>query len=102
MVNMNQLMKQAQAMQKQYMDAQEKINSQEYTGSSGGEMVVATIDGKGEAKSIKIDPSLFDKDEVEMLEDLIITAFKNAKRKLDEQSKDTMSGILPPGMNMPF
>jgi nucleoid-associated protein EbfC len=102
MVNMNNLMKQAQVMQEKMQKAQEEISAREYIGNAGGEMVVVTLAGKGEIKSIKIDPSLCNKEEVEMLEDLVITAFKNAKKKLDDDTKDTMSGLLPPGMNMPF
>ena len=102
MVNMNNLMKQAQAMQQKMQDAQKEIAAREYSGNAAGEMVVVTLTGKGEAKSVKIDPSLCDKKEVEILEGLIVTAFKNAKKKLDDDTKDTMSDLLPPGMNMPF
>jgi hypothetical protein len=104
---MNQLMKQAQAMQKKMIEHHEKKASQEYTGSSGGGMVNFTMNGKGEALKLKIDPSIVDKNEVDVLEDLILAAFNDAKKKMDSSSEDEMSGMLgglglPPGFKLPF
>lgn len=102
MVNMKNLMQQAQAMQQKVQEAQSKLESKEYTGTSGGEMVTASMNGRGEVISLKIDDSLIDKSEKDMLEDLILAALKNAKKQKDQDSQDSMSGIMPPGMKMPF
>ena len=107
MVNMNQIMKQAQEMQKKISEAQAEREKKEYHGSSGGEMVKITIKGTGEMKSIKIDPTLFDKEEVEMLEDLILAAFNDAKKKMEEDSQNSLSDMMggmpiPPGMKGMF
>ena len=102
MTNINHLMKQAQAMQQKLQAAQAEIANKSYTGDAGGGMVTVSMSGKGEVQSLKIDPSLLNKEELEMLEDLIITALKNAKKKLDEDAQDSMSGLLPPGFKMPF
>ena len=107
MVNINQMMKQAQAMQKKVLDMQEKMALTEYEGTAGGNLVNIKINGKGHINKIKIDPSLIDPNEVEMLEDLIMAAFNDAKKKSDEESESSMSGMmgglgLPPGFKMPF
>lgn len=101
------MMKQAQMMQKKFAEMQEKLALTEFTGTSGGGMVSVTINGKGELNKIKIDPSLVTKDEVEVLEDLIVAAFNDAKKKADNSSEGEMSGMLggmnlPPGFKMPF
>ena len=90
---MNQMMKQAQALQKKMQEAQEKIQQAEATGTSGAGMVSVSINGKNEMKSLKIDPSLIDKDEVEVLEDLIIAAFNDAKSKMDDMAQKEMSQV---------
>lgn len=107
MVNMNQIMKQAQAMQKKMADMQEQLTNQEFTGSSGGGLLLITVNGKGDLAKIKIDPTLVEKDDVEVLEDLIVAAYKDAKKKADESSESTMSGMmggmgLPAGFKLPF
>jgi len=106
MVNINQLMKQAQEMQKKMADSQKEIESKEYEGKSGGEMVKVIINGKGEVKSIKLDKTIVDPEEVEMLEDLIVAAVNDAKSKLDDDSKNVMSnmfgGSMPSGFKVPF
>jgi len=107
MVDMNQFMKQAQAMQQKMMEAQEKMANAEFVGKSGGGSVEITINGKGDLNKVKIDPELANKDEVEIIEDLVVAAFHDAKQKLDEESQNSMSGMmggmkLPPGFKMPF
>ncbi|MEQ9116398.1 MAG: YbaB/EbfC family nucleoid-associated protein [Rickettsiales bacterium] len=100
-MNINHLMKQAQEMQKKMQDQQEKLAAQEFEGTSGGEMIKVIISGSNEMKSVKIDPSLASKDEVDMLEDLIVAAYNDAKKKLDDETKDSMSGMMggmPPGL----
>lgn len=101
------MMKQAQKMQKNMEEVQAKLASAEYEGTSGGGMVKATITGKGTLKSLKIDQSLVSPDDTEVLEDLIIAAFNNAKKESDDASSSAMSGAmdgmgLPPGFKMPF
>ena len=106
MVNINQLMKQAQEMQKKMADSQKEIESKEYEGKSGGEMVKVVMSGKGEIKSVKLDKTIVDPEDIEMLEDLMVAAVNDAKAKLDEDSKSSMSdmfgGSVPPGFKMPF
>lgn len=107
MVNINQIMKQAQEMQQKMQDMQAELAKLEYTGKSGGGMVFLTITGTNEMKSLKIDPSLIKLDEKEILEDLVIAAYNDARSKVDNASKDSMSGMmgglgLPPGFKLPF
>lgn len=106
-MNIQKMMKQAQAMQKKMEETQERIANTEYVGTSGGDMVKVTITGKGILKKLKIDPSLIDPEDSEMLEDLIVAAFNNAKKDADADSSgamaDVMGGLgLPPGFKMPF
>jgi DNA-binding YbaB/EbfC family protein len=84
MVNMNHLMKQAQNMQKKMQEMQEKLANEEFTGISGGSTVEVTITGKGDLKKVRIAPEIVSKDDVEVLEDLIVAAFNDAKRKSEE------------------
>lgn len=106
-MNIQQLMKQAQAMQKKVQDMQEKLAVLEYQGSAGGDMVSLTLSGQGELKAIKIKPAAVSADDVEMLEDLIVAAFNDAKKKADDANNDAMKSVtggmgLPGGMKMPF
>ena len=101
MVNMNQIMKQAQAMQKKMAEMEEKLANTEFTGSSGGGLVEVKISGKGRINSIKIDPSLVNKDEVDILEDLLKAAFNDAKKKSEDSSEGEMSGMMG-GLGLPF
>lgn len=99
------LMKQAKQMQENMEVAKQKVADLTATGKSGGGLVTLTLSGGGNMQSLAIDPSLIDKDEVEVLEDLIIAAFHDAKVKMDEASaaamKDAMGDIqLPPGMSL--
>lgn len=99
-MNINQLMKQAQMMQKKMEEAQAALAEKEYSGSAGGGMVEVTIDGKAFMKKIKLSKEAIDADEAEMLEDLIVAAFNDAKRRQDEDSQGIM-GDLMGGMKMP-
>ncbi len=102
-MDINQLMKQAQAMQKKMKDMQEEIASKQYTGKSGGGLVTISMSGSGEMLKASLDPSLLKSEEKEMLEDLIVAAHNDAKTKADEDSKSNMTnafgdlGKLPPG-----
>ena len=89
-MNMNALMQQAKKMQEQMMKAQEELENAEIVGKAGGEMVTVVMNGKKEIKSIKLDKSAVDPDDVEMLEDLIIVAIKDASEKADAIAKDKM------------
>ena len=107
MKNIGQMMKQAQAMQQKMMDMQARAAEVEKEGQAGGGLVKATLNGKGEARGCKIDKSLLDPAEGEVLEDLIVAAFNDAKKKVDDhmagETEKMMGGMnLPPGFKMPF
>ncbi|MCE2716677.1 MAG: YbaB/EbfC family nucleoid-associated protein [Pseudomonadota bacterium] len=106
MKNMNQIFKQAQQMQQKMQEIQEKSESITQEGSAGGGMVVATVNGKGQLLRLKIDPSIVNTDDVEMLEDLIIASFNDAKNKAEESINKEMSsitgGLNIPGLKLPF
>ena len=101
-MNIQQMMKQAQNLQKKMADLQNQLEDMEVTGSSGGGLVKITATAKGVFKKIKIDPSLLVKEEVDMLEDLIIAALADTKRKADEMVNDHMGsmGVPPDIMKM--
>ena len=106
-MNFNNMMKQAQDLQKKMADAQKKVESLEAEGTSGGGLIKIIIDGKNSVKSVKIDESLISKDDIEILEDLILAAFNDSKEKIQKKISDEMSSItgglqLPPGFKMPF
>lgn len=103
MKNFGDMMKQAQALQQRFQDAQEKVNLVEAEGQSGGGMVKVTLNGKGIAKAVRIDPSLADPKDVGMLEDLVLAAINDARVKVDARVSDEMAKVtgglpLPPGM----
>jgi hypothetical protein len=107
MKNLGQMMKQAQAMQAKMAEMQEKLGQLEVTGQSGAGMVKATLNGKSELRRLKIDPSLVDPTEVEVMEDLIVAAVNDAKLKVEaavaEEMKQVTGGLdLPPGLKLPF
>lgn len=102
MNNFSDLMKQAQKMQKQLMDAQKKVEEMSIEGASGGGMVSIKMNGKYEIQSLTIDPKLMTPEDATMVSDLVIAAYNDAKKKVEEQISSGMSGILPPGMKLPF
>ena len=107
MNNFNNMIKQAQELQQKMADAQQKVETLEAEGVAGGGIVKVTINGKNNVTSIKIDDSVIDKNEKEILEDLIMAAFNDAKEKIQKKIADEMSSVtgglkLPPGMKMPF
>lgn len=106
MMNIQGLMKQAQAMQKKMEEAQEKLAQEIVEGKSGGGMVVIEMNGKFETKKITIDPSLVIAEEKDILEDLLVAAFNDAKAKVDAKMQDSMSamtgGMNLGGMKLPF
>lgn len=107
MVNLGNMMKQAQELQKKMAEAQNKLNEIEVEGTSGGGLVKVIATAKGSFKTISIDESLIKIEEKEILEDLIIAAINDAKQKgenaAQEQMKSLTGGLpLPPGMKLPF
>jgi nucleoid-associated protein EbfC len=107
MKNFGQMMKQAQQMQAKMAEMQAQLENVEMTGASGGGMVQVTVGGKGELRKIKIDKSLVDPEEVEVLEDLIIAAFNDAKGRVEQHVAEEMAKLtgglkLPPGLKLPF
>lgn len=107
MKNLGQLMKQAQAMQAKMAELQEQLGSMEVEGAAGGGLVKVTVTGKGEVKKLKLEPSLVDPKEVEVLEDLIVAAINDARGKAETAAADEMKKLtgglnLPPGMKLPF
>jgi len=107
MVNIGNMMKQAQQLQAKMAEAQEKLNSIEVEGVSGGGMVKVLATAKGEIKRITLDESLMSKEEKEMTEDLIVAAVNDAKQKGESASQEEMKSVtggipLPPGMKLPF
>lgn len=93
MKNIAQMMKQAQALQSKMADLQEQLKEYQDEGSSGAGMVKMTINGKGEIVSLKIDPSLLNPSEVDILEDLIIAAFRDGKEKVETYVNIEMNKI---------
>ena len=107
MVNIGNMMKQAQQLQKKMADAQEKLNSIEVEGVSGGGVVKVIATAKGEIKRINLDDSLLKPEDKEITEDLIVAAINDAKQKgefaAQEEMKSVTGGLpLPPGMKLPF
>jgi len=100
------LMGKAKEMQAKFQAMQEDIAALEATGVAGGGLVSVTLTGKFEMKSLKIDPSLFKEEEVEILEDIILAAHNDAKAKVEEtmqeKTKALTAGLsLPPGLTLP-
>ena len=99
--NMQQLMKQAQKMQQEMARMQEELYEREFSASSGGGVVKATVSGRKELKSIEIDKSCVDPDDVEMLQDLVLSAVNEAVRLADETVSGEMSKLTG-GLNLGF
>ncbi len=106
MFDMIKIMKQVQEMQSKMAAVQEDLAGLEVTGQSGGGMVRVTMNGKSEMRGLKIDPSLLNPAEAEMLEDLILAASSDAKSKAEaaaqEKMKEVTAGLpIPPGLSLP-
>jgi DNA-binding YbaB/EbfC family protein len=107
MKNIAGLMKQAAQMQKKMEEMQARLEEASVEGVAGAGMVSVTLSGKGEMRAIRIDPKLADPNEMEMLQDLIVAAHEDARRKsaalMAEEMKSATGGLeLPPGMKLPF
>ena len=100
------IMKQAQAMQENLQKAQEEIANMEVNGEAGAGLVKVVMNGRHELKRVQIDPSLFNEDK-DMLEDLVAAAVNDAVKRVENASREKMSGLtaglnLPAGMKLPF
>lgn len=105
--DMAKMMKTAQEMQGKMAQLQEDLGTMTVTGESGAGLVKATCTAKGELKGLDIDPSIFNPDEKEVVEDLILAAIKDAQHKATERSQEEMSKLteslgLPKDMKLPF
>ncbi|HEY1796234.1 MAG TPA: YbaB/EbfC family nucleoid-associated protein [Stellaceae bacterium] len=100
MKNLGNLMKQAQQMQARMQEVQAELEQAEMTGVSGGGLVSLTLNGKGDLKKLKIDPSAVEPGETEVLEDLIVAAFNDARAKVNAHAEAEM-GKLTGGLNLP-
>lgn len=101
-VNMNNLMKQAQKMQKQMEENQRILEESEFSATAGGGAVEVTVTGKKTVTKITLDPDAVDPDDVEMLEDLIMVAVNEAMKKADEASSAAMSRMTGGMGGFPF
>jgi DNA-binding YbaB/EbfC family protein len=107
MKNLGNMMKQAQQMQQRMQEMQAQLDLVEMQGASGGGLVKVTVNGKGDLKGLTIDKTLMDPEETEVLEDLIVAAFTDAKAKVEQHVAGEMAKVtgglkLPPGMKLPF
>ncbi len=105
--NIGEMMKQAQKMQARIAEVQQKLETLEVTGGSGGGLIQMTADGKGAIKEVKVDPTLLDPKEVDVLEDLLVAAFRDVQAKAENLANEEMNKVtgglkLPGGMKLPF
>ena len=96
-VNMN-MIKQAQKMQQDMLRMQEEMENKTYTATAGGGMVKAEVNGKHELLNLEINPEAVDPDDVEMLQDLVLTAVNEALRKADDMMQEGLGGLNIPGL----
>lgn len=103
MQNLQQLFQMGQQMQSRMNELQDRLEKETVTTRSGGGMVEVTADGTGNVKSIRLDPSVVDPEDVEMLEDLVLAAVseaqRRAKEKLEEEMKSATGGLPMPGLS---
>ena len=107
MKNIAGLMKQASQMQQKMEDMQTALEAMSVEGSAGAGMVVVVLSGKSELRSVRVDPKLADAAEMEMLQDLIVAAHADARRKVEAMAAEEMQKVtgglnLPAGMKLPF
>lgn len=103
--NMNNLMKQAQRMQRQMEESQKELETKEFTAKAGGGAVEVTVTGKRELTKVKLSGEVVDPDDIEMLEDLVMAATNEALRMAEEANTEAMSkmtGGLGLGGGLPF
>jgi hypothetical protein len=107
MKNLGQLMKQAQQMQQKMAEMQAELEAVEMTGMAGGGLVQLTLNGKGDVKRIRLDKAAVDPTETEVLEDLLVAAFNDARAKVNAHAEAEMQKLtgglaLPGGLKLPF
>ena len=107
MKNLSGLMKQAQQMQEKMQEMQARLEAMDVEGTAVAGLVAVTLNGRGDMRAVRIDPKLADPAEMEMLQDLIVAAHAEAKRKLEQMAAEEMQKMtgglnLPPGMKLPF
>jgi DNA-binding YbaB/EbfC family protein len=107
MKNLGNMLKQAQSMQTRMAEIQDELQAVEISSQSGAGLVSATVSGKGDLRGLKLDPAIVDKDEIGVLEDLIVAAVNDARGKAEEMSREKMAALteglpLPPGFKLPF
>jgi DNA-binding YbaB/EbfC family protein len=107
MKNLGNMMKQAQQMQQRMQEMQAQLDQAEMQGAAGAGLVKVTVNGKGDLKRISIDKQLMDPEETEVLEDLILAAFADAKTKVEAHVAEEMAKLtgglkLPAGLKLPF
>jgi hypothetical protein len=95
---MNAMMKQLQQVQKKVMSAQQELESARIEGEAGGGKVRVVLSGKGDLLEVKLDKAVVDPDDVELLEDLLLTAFKQARDDIQARSEAIMGAVKMPGM----
>ena len=104
--NIGNMMKQIQQMQAKMEELQAELEKATVEASAGGGMVKVVANGRQEILSVTIDPEVVDKEEIEMLQDLIVAAVNQARDKVQEMQSDQMSsltgGLNIPGLNLPF
>jgi len=106
MKNLGNMLKQAQEVQTRMAEMQDRLAAMEVSGQSAAGMVKATLSGKGEVRKVKIDPSLVDPKDVEVLEDLIVAAINDARTRVEAAMAEEMQKVtgglsLPPGLKLP-
>ena len=106
-MNIAQMMQKAQVMKQKMAEMQEKVSQMEVSGESGAGLVKVISTGKGELRSLKLDPSIVDASEIDVIEDLVIAAVNDARGKgeamMAEETQKMMSELgLPPGLDLPF
>ena len=101
MGNMQGMMKKMQKMQKEMMEAQEALNAQQFEGVAGGGMVKVVMNGQRQMLEVKLDESVVDPEDIEMLQDLVVIATNDALKKVEDATNSTM-GKFTQGMNLPF
>ena len=95
------MLQQAQQMQSRLQQIQDELALKTVTGSAGGGMVTVEADGKGQLRSVRIDPSVIKPEDVEMLEDLVLVAVADVQKRAAQLAQDEM-GRLAGGLNLPF
>ena len=101
MADFMKMLQQAQEMQGRLQQMQQELESKSVTASSGGGMVTVTADGKGQVRSVRIDPAVVKAEDVEMLEDLVIAAVSEAQKKAADLAQEEMQKLTG-GLSLPF